>query len=90
MKTAKLASPPDGAGQDALLVTSPTRALTKKSLLLELLGRADGASINDIVASLGWLPHTTRAALTGLGKTGHEIVRTKVDGTSRYTIVTSS
>jgi hypothetical protein len=28
----------------------------------------------------GWLPHTTRAALTGLRKRGYAVVRERIDG----------
>jgi hypothetical protein len=28
----------------------------------------------------GWLPHTTRAALTGLRQRGYAIVRVRIDG----------
>lgn len=59
---------------------------TKSSLLLELLGRDEGATLEQLVAATGWQPHTTRAALTGLRKKGHAITRVKEDGVSRYTL----
>ncbi len=37
-----------------------------------------------MVAALGWLPHTTRAALTGLKKRGYAISSDKVDGVRTY------
>jgi len=40
------------------------------------------------VAATGWLPHTTRAALTGLRKKGHAIARDRVEGVTRYAIET--
>jgi len=60
------------------------KAGTKQALLVSLLEREDGASIEEIVAATSWQPHTTRAALTGLKKRGFEITSTKVDGVSRY------
>ena len=42
----------------------------KLAQVIELLGRADGATIVDLTPATGWLPHTTRAALTGLRKRG--------------------
>jgi hypothetical protein len=51
-----------------------------------MLQHAEGASLGDLVAATGWLPHTTRAALTGLRKKGHVIEKTKVDGTTTYRI----
>ena len=52
-----------------------------------LLRRADGASIVDLTEATGWLPHTTRAALTGLRKRGYAVVRERVGaGDSVYRI----
>ena len=58
---------------------------TKAEIVLTLLTRPEGATLDELVAATGWLPHTTRAAMTGLKKKGHQITRTKVDGISRYT-----
>jgi DNA-binding IclR family transcriptional regulator len=60
--------------------------VTKQSLVLELLHQDGGASLVAIVAATGWLPHTARAALTGLRKQGHTIARDKVAGETRYAI----
>jgi hypothetical protein len=38
------------------------------------------------MAATGWLPHTTRAALTGLRKKGHVIEKTKRDDATCYRI----
>lgn len=59
----------------------------KTEKVLALLKRGEGAMLDELVEATGWLPHTTRAALTGLKKKGHRIERTKVDGVSRYTLV---
>ena len=37
----------------------------------------DGATLNDMVEATGWLPHTTRAALTGLRHKGYAIVKSR-------------
>ena len=55
----------------------PAKPQTKSDLVLALLDRADGATIDQLVAVTGWLPHTTRAMLTGLKKKGHIIVSQK-------------
>jgi hypothetical protein len=60
------------------------RAGTKQALLVEMLERKEGVSIQQIVDATGWLPHTTRAALTGLKKRGFEITSEKVEGVGRY------
>ena len=59
---------------------------SKTGKVLSLLKRTEGATLDELVEATGWLPHTTRAALTGLRKKGHAIQRTKVDGVSRYGI----
>lgn len=63
---------------------------TKNDKVLALLTRENGATLEDLVAATGWLPHTARAAMTGLKKKGHTIERIKVDGVSRYSIVKSA
>lgn len=57
---------------------------TGSSIVLDLLSRIEGATLDQMVAATGWLPHTTRAALTGLKKKGHAIERRKVDGQTTY------
>jgi DNA-binding MarR family transcriptional regulator len=57
---------------------------TKQALVLDLLQRKQGASITELAEATGWLPHTTRAALTGLRKRGAELTSAKTDGVTRY------
>jgi DNA-binding MarR family transcriptional regulator len=59
---------------------------TKQALLLKLLKRKKGATIEAIVETLGWLPHTVRAALTRLRQQDFQIERVREDGVSRYRI----
>lgn len=61
---------------------------TKAGLVLELLQRPEGATIDQLASATGWLPHTTRAALTDLKKKGHVVTSNKADGQSRiYRVV---
>ena len=62
---------------------SPSRP-TKAALLLALVSRPDGAVMSDLIEATGWLPHTVRAALTGLRRKGHAIGRSVRDGHSCY------
>ncbi len=63
---------------------------SKQALLLSLMLRQQGASLAEMMEATGWLPHTTRAALTGLRKKGYALVREKgQSGTSVYRIVGS-
>ena len=66
--------------------TAVTKRQTKQALVLSLLQNKDGVPINAIVEATGWLPHTARAALTGLRKKGHAVVRTKINSETRYMI----
>jgi hypothetical protein len=49
---------------------SAPRGGTKLARVLELLQRDCGATLEELIAATNWLPHTTRAALTGLRKRG--------------------
>lgn len=62
---------------------------TKKAKLIALLSRKNGADVPNLSETLGWLPHTTRAAVSGLRKAGYEITSTKSGNgkPSRYQIV---
>jgi hypothetical protein len=63
------------------------RGETKQARVITLLGRATGASLIELIAATGWLPHTTRAALTGLRHKGFVLDRDKrADGTTIYRI----
>jgi hypothetical protein len=64
----------------------PRPQLTKRLQLIALLERANGATLADMTALTGWLPHTARATLTGLRKTGHVIASEKSEGIRRYLI----
>jgi hypothetical protein len=64
------------------------RASTKHAMLVGMLERAEGASASVIGQRLGWLPHTVRAAITGLRHAGREVTRSKdQDGQSVYQLV---
>ncbi|MDX3910802.1 MAG: DUF3489 domain-containing protein [Sphingobium sp.] len=74
------------AAVDAPAPAQPAPARTKTAEVLELLRRESGATLDELTTATGWLPHTTRAALTGLRKKGHAIVRGKRDELSCYTL----
>ena len=59
---------------------------SKQAQLIDLLKRKKGATIEVIVAALGWLPHTVRAALTRLRQQEFQIERVRKDGVSHYRI----
>src|SRR5271166_1582987 len=45
--------------------TAPRQG-TKIARVIELLQRDQGANLDELIAATGWLPHTARAAMTGL------------------------
>ena len=60
---------------------------TKRALLVELLSQPGGAAIADLQKTTGWLPHTVRAALTGLRKKGFAVDRERNEsGQTVYSI----
>ena len=56
-------------------------------MVIEHLQRVDGATIIDLTYATGWLPHTMRAALTGLRKRGYAVIRERIGaGDSIYRV----
>jgi hypothetical protein len=54
--------------------TSPMpRQGTKIARVIELLQRDQGAKLDELIEATGWLPHTARAALTGLRHRGYDV-----------------
>ena len=56
--------------------TEQPRAGTKRPKLIGMIERPEGASVVEIGQRL---PHTVRAAITGLRKAGREVTRSKDD-----------
>ena len=81
----KMARDPEAA---PLAPTEPR--VNKSQLIIGLMQRAGGATLDELVAATGWLPHTTRAALTGLKKKGHRLTSERADGVRRYRIESSN
>jgi hypothetical protein len=77
------------AGSAASLITilPPAPRNSKAALLVSLLTRTGGATLDQMVGATGWLPHTTRAARTRLKARGHVITSVKVDGSRTYSAI---
>ena len=60
---------------------------TKSQQVIDLLRRGGGATLDEMATLASWLPHSTRAFMTGLRKKGYVIESTKTSGTRRYYIV---
>ena len=90
--TAKNGSPeehqqPSRRGRSTI-VDEP-RSGSKQARIIKMLSRKSGATLEALVDATGWLPHTTRAALTGLRKRGYEVVLERQDGKSSIYRITS-
>lgn len=78
---------PDASATNAFATAAPRQG-SKQALLIEMLSCNKGATLDRLIEATGWLPHTTRAALTGLRKRGFSIERSRGDGESSvYRIV---
>ena len=62
--------------------TQRARPGGKLGVLLDAVSRPEGATLEDLTAASGWLPHTTRAAITRLRQRGFD-VRIATMGTRR-------
>ena len=80
------ATSPDEALAAPPLATSSPKPPTKAATMLNLLRRNEGATLKQLVMATGWLPHTTRAALTGIKRKGHVLSSEKVDGVRTYRV----
>jgi hypothetical protein len=65
--------------QPAADPTESARAGTKRALVIDLLQRPKGATLEELIAATGWLPHTTRAALSVLRRSGMVIERSRTE-----------
>jgi predicted ArsR family transcriptional regulator len=73
-------SKPKGEGTKAA-----TRPGSKQALLIDLLKRKSGATIDELVKATGWQVHSVRGAISGALKTklGLAVASEKVDGRGR-------
>lgn len=77
----------DGGTEHQTAALEPAKARSKQQGLAALLLRDEGATLEQMVAATGWLPHTTRAAMSGLCKKGYVVDSDKVDGVRTYRAV---
>jgi hypothetical protein len=91
MSTKKQNQSPQGKPAPESVIDTPPQPQrrTKQALLLELIGREGGATLEELTSATGWLAHTTRAAITGLRKRGHDVRCERIDGVSRYMVGSS-
>jgi hypothetical protein len=89
------AEPSDSAGSSAAAVeeppadsglqdTPPRRPTGKLGEVLQAISTETGATLVEITTLTGWLPHTARAAVTGLRKRGFDVALIQQDGRKAY------
>lgn len=69
-----------------VMIKTEPRSGSKKAQVLNLLQREQGATLEEMVQATGWLPHTTRAALTRLRHEGWALERIEAASGSCYRI----
>ena len=69
-RSARGAAKPENVKSDAA-----PRAGSKQALVIAMLSKEKGVTLDALIEATGWLPHTTRAAMTGLRKRGYMIER---------------
>jgi hypothetical protein len=76
---------PSTSPQKAKAGAKVARAGTKQSMLLELLRRKTGATIEEMVDATGWQAHSVRGAISGLikKKLGLSVATEVIDGRGR-------
>jgi len=85
--------PHPASGPASVAVTIDTAApkkQTKAAMVLGMLRDEEGATLAELVTATGWLPHTTRAALTRLRKKNHNIEKGKRGEETLYRIVSAA
>jgi hypothetical protein len=76
---------PETSRHAADVSEAPPREGSKLASVIALLRRSEGATIDVLTKATGWLPHTTRAAITGVRKRGYSVVVDRgVEGASVY------
>jgi hypothetical protein len=79
--------PKPAPGQVRNAAPASEKKTIKRDQLAAMLVRDQGATVDQMRKTTGWIPHTVRAALTGLKKHGYAINSDKVDGLRTYRAV---
>jgi hypothetical protein len=77
---------PEEASAASPVAAPELKSPTKAATILNLLRRSEGATLEQLVSATGWLPHTTRAALTRIKCKGHALSSEKIDGVRTYRV----
>lgn len=77
------AAAPD-PGAEAPTALAPSSPTGKLGQVLEAISAGPGATLAEITALTRWLPHTAKAAVTGLRRRGYPIQLVEEDGRRAY------
>jgi hypothetical protein len=76
---------PEASDKAAEVGKAAPREGSKLASVMALLRRSEGATIDVLTKATGWLPHTTRAAITGVRKRGYSVILDRsAEGASVY------
>ena len=65
-KAAKTTNPETLAKEDAPAPKAPkAQRVTKQQIMIDMLSRPEGATIEELIEATGWLSHTCRGAMSG-------------------------
>jgi Protein of unknown function (DUF3489) len=91
VETGKAAGPApasEAAARPAAPVEIPSaRPGGKMGVLLDAVSRPEGATLEDLTTASGWLPHTTRAAITRLRQRGYDVRLATMGSRKAYHLV---
>ena len=91
LKQSRATKPTRTATPAAAPTSTAAPRVSKVTLIENLVRRAEGAILADLMAATGWQQHRVRAALSGLRKAGHSLLRDRnAEGESRYRISEAS
>lgn len=64
-----------------------TKGATKSASVRRLLARTGGATLQEMMAETGWQPHSCRAFLSGVRKSGDAVIKLeRTDGSKAWQI----
>lgn len=69
--------------------STPKTIPTKHQQIIDLLTREGGTTLEVMSTKVGWLPHSTRAFMTGLKQKSYVLESEKVAGVRHYRIISS-
>lgn len=74
------------AAPASVLTENSPKSPSKRSIVLDLLRRDDGATLPELTAATGWQAHSVRAVLTAVRKQGFVLEKSIRDSATCYQI----